>query len=270
MNQSEKILLEVTVALPTQTKLFCTCPIQPVEEGANRTICPRCAGLPGALPVLNQQALELAVKAGLLLGCQVHLHSAFQRRLYSHPAAARHYQLGQFETPVCTGGAVGAAGEVQVLSVGLMERLSACLDGGQGELLLDDNLAGQPMLRVVAQLEAVAGEQVVAAVGQIAALLELGRVCRFQKGRYLVAVHRELCSGEQRTIRGIPTMDDLAQLLQRELTAQQPAAGEWRFDPRQGALAAGVPAIGCFAEPDLCSVRLTQSQVDALRAQLGE
>lgn len=265
------IALEILVALPTQTKLFCTCPTKVAVEGANRTICPRCAGLPGTLPVLNKQALELAVKAGLLLGCQVCEHSAFQRRFLRNPTTAKNYQVGQFKTPVCTGGTVQTAnGPVRVQAVGLVERLGDCMPGSSGEWLLDYNRAGQAMLLITTELDCDSAEQAVDAVGRIAALLELGRICRFQSGQYAVTARIARAAGDAVTIREIPTMDLLARFLREELARQTgPACRMLCFDPVQERL---LPCEGdgdCFVEPDLCDITLSAEQVERLRAELA-
>ncbi len=97
--------LEVHVQLKTRTKMFCSCA---VEYGAepNTNVCPVCLGLPGALPVMNEEALELTALAGLMLGCDSPAVCKFDRKNYFYPDMPKNYQISQYDLPFCLGGAV--------------------------------------------------------------------------------------------------------------------------------------------------------------------
>src|SRR3954453_12572666 len=97
--------LEVHVQLGTKTKIFCSCP---VEFGAppNTTVCPVCLGLPGALPVLNRQAVELAIGAAIALHCKVNSFSRFARKNYFYPDLPKGYQISQYDQPFAEHGYV--------------------------------------------------------------------------------------------------------------------------------------------------------------------
>ncbi|MCX7869746.1 MAG: hypothetical protein N2322_07315, partial [Terrimicrobiaceae bacterium] len=97
--------LEVHVQLKTRTKMFCACP---VEYGAepNSRVCPVCLGLPGALPVMNLEALRLTALAGLMLGCKIPEVCKFDRKNYFYPDMPKNYQISQYDLPFCLGGAV--------------------------------------------------------------------------------------------------------------------------------------------------------------------
>src|SRR5579872_4099928 len=88
--------LEVHVQLNTRTKIFCGCP---TGFGAppNTNVCPVCLGLPGALPVLNRRAVELAVQGALSLGCTIRQHSRFARKNYFYPDLPKGYQISQYD-----------------------------------------------------------------------------------------------------------------------------------------------------------------------------
>ncbi len=97
--------LEVHVQLATRTKIFCGCP---TSFGAppNQNVCPVCLGLPGALPVLNRQAVEMAIKASLSLGCTVNAFSRFARKNYFYPDLPKGYQISQYDQPLAEHGVV--------------------------------------------------------------------------------------------------------------------------------------------------------------------
>jgi aspartyl-tRNA(Asn)/glutamyl-tRNA(Gln) amidotransferase subunit B len=97
--------LEVHVQLNTRSKMFCGCP---VEYGAepNTHTCPVCLGYPGALPVMNGDALKMTALAGLMLGCKVADFCKFDRKNYFYPDMPKNYQITQFDLPICIGGGV--------------------------------------------------------------------------------------------------------------------------------------------------------------------
>ena len=97
--------LEVHAQLNTATKLFCSCPTSFGNE-PNSNTCPVCSGQPGALPVLNREAVTMAIKAGLAMGCAINARSLFARKNYFYPDLPKGYQISQFEEPICSGGHV--------------------------------------------------------------------------------------------------------------------------------------------------------------------
>src|SRR6185312_1790794 len=97
--------LEVHCQLATRTKIFCGCP---AGFGAppNTHVCPVCLALPGALPVLSREAVELALKAAIALNCNVNSVSRFARKNYFYPDSPKGYQISQFDQPLCEHGYV--------------------------------------------------------------------------------------------------------------------------------------------------------------------
>ena len=105
MNYIATIGLEVHVQLRTRSKMFCGCP---VEYGAqpNAHTCPTCLGLPGALPVMNEEALRMTALTGLMLGCEIPAVCKFDRKNYFYPDMPKNYQISQYDVPICLGGGV--------------------------------------------------------------------------------------------------------------------------------------------------------------------
>ena len=90
--------LEVYVQLKTRTKAFCRCSTN-FGDAPNENTCPVCLALPGALPVLNERAVELAVRAALAVGCTVHERSLSARQNYFYPGRQNGYQISKFRNP---------------------------------------------------------------------------------------------------------------------------------------------------------------------------
>jgi aspartyl-tRNA(Asn)/glutamyl-tRNA(Gln) amidotransferase subunit B len=103
MNFETVIGLEIHVELKTRSKIFCSCSN---EFGAepNTNVCPICSGFPGMLPVLNQQVVEYAIKAGLALNCEIADYCKFDRKNYFYPDLPKAYQISQFDLPICKKG----------------------------------------------------------------------------------------------------------------------------------------------------------------------
>lgn len=97
--------LEIHVELNTKSKIFCNCS---TEFGVkpNQNTCPICLGLPGTLPVLNEEVVNLAVKAGLALNCEINKLSKMDRKNYFYPDLPKAYQTSQYDLPICRGGYV--------------------------------------------------------------------------------------------------------------------------------------------------------------------
>ncbi len=150
--------LEVHVQLKTRTKIFCPCP---TDFGAppNANTCPVCLALPGALPVLNAHAVQLAVTAALALGCTVHRTSVFARKNYFYPDLPKGYQISQFDQPIATAGelAIGDEADGTRRIIGIT-RAHMEEDAGKSvhdrfaeRSAIDLNRAGTPLVEIVSE-----------------------------------------------------------------------------------------------------------------------
>src|SRR6202171_6247529 len=96
--------LECHVQLATDSKMFCGCPTDYAGAAPNTHVCPVCLGMPGVLPVINEQAIEYIVMTGLALNCEISAFSKFDRKNYPYPDLMKGYQISQYDLPVCTNG----------------------------------------------------------------------------------------------------------------------------------------------------------------------
>lgn len=159
--------LEIHVQLNTASKMFCACPN--VDDGAppNTAICPVCTGQPGALPALNEKALEKGILAGLALNCRIPEKSAFDRKNYFYPDLPKGYQISQFALPVALSGSVEIEVaentipkreqvKIGITRVHLEEDAAKNFHAPQGlngrpATLVDYNRAGTPLIEIVTE-----------------------------------------------------------------------------------------------------------------------
>lgn len=159
--------LEIHVQLATRTKMFCGCSTAFGDE-PNTHICPVCLGLPGALPVLNAEAVQLATRLATALGCEVHPVSEFSRKNYFYPDLPKSYQITQFDQPIATGGSLPiatAAGErrVRLTRAHIEEDAGKSMHAADitrgGETLVDFNRCGVPLIEIVTEPDLQSGDE---------------------------------------------------------------------------------------------------------------
>jgi len=152
--------LEVHVQLETDTKIFCGCSTEPAAEPNVRT-CPVCLGLPGSLPVLNEAAVEAAVKVGKALETSIPTETRFHRKNYYYPDLPKNFQITQYDEPICQDGRLEFAVDGERRSVGVrrahLEEDPGSLKHKGGSIdtaeytLVDYNRAGVPLLEIVTE-----------------------------------------------------------------------------------------------------------------------
>jgi aspartyl-tRNA(Asn)/glutamyl-tRNA(Gln) amidotransferase subunit B len=146
--------LEVHTQLRTSSKIFCGCVVD-TQSAPNSKVCPVCLGLPGALPVMNGHAVELALRLGLACGSEIALHSRFARKNYFYPDLPKGYQISQYDEPLCQGGQLEfeleeGTGRFEILRMHLEEDAGKLMHEG-GHTLVDLNRAGTPLLEIVGE-----------------------------------------------------------------------------------------------------------------------
>src|SRR5438093_1196531 len=190
MNYLATIGLEVHVQLKTRSKMFCA---SPVEFGAepNTLTCPVCLGLPGALPVMNQEALRMTVLTGLMLGCDIASVSKFDRKNYFYPDMPKNYQISQYDMPLCTNGSVPLHDlaypkdaqknivthdkEVHLVRIDLEEDVAKSFHF-ENSTGIDFNRAGTPLMEIVTQPEINSPEEGFAFLSALKQILIYGAV----------------------------------------------------------------------------------------------
>ncbi len=158
--------LEVHAELATATKMFCRCPSK-FGDPPNTNVCPVCLGLPGSLPVPNQEAIELGVRAALALNCQVNLDSTFDRKNYFYPDLPKGYQITQFERPLASGGYVEIQDppkRIRIRRLHLEEDAGKSAHAGEDITtaeysLVDYNRCGVPLVEIVSEPDMTTTEQ---------------------------------------------------------------------------------------------------------------
>jgi len=172
--------LEVHAELQTRSKMFCGCPVvDSVQAAPNTAVCPVCAGMPGVLPVVNQQAVELGIKVALALECQVAHTSIFARKNYFYPDLPKGYQISQYEEPLAVNGRLEiqtsqGARVVRIRRVHLEEdtgKLTHIHQDEQSYSLVDLNRAGVPLLEIVSEPDMHTVEEVRAYATALRAVL---------------------------------------------------------------------------------------------------
>jgi aspartyl-tRNA(Asn)/glutamyl-tRNA(Gln) amidotransferase subunit B len=151
--------------------MFCSCAIvDPTTTPPNTSVCPVCCGMPGVLPVVNKSAVELGIKAGLALHCQIAETSIFARKNYFYPDLPKGYQISQYEFPLATNGYIlirTSQGErkIRVHRAHLEEdtgKLTHINGEGETYTLVNLNRAGVPLLEIVSEPDIHTAEEAVA------------------------------------------------------------------------------------------------------------
>ncbi len=286
--------LEVHVQLATRTKMFCGCG---TAFGAppNTQVCPVCLGYPGALPVMNEEALRLTVLTGLMLGSTIPCRSVFDRKNYFYPDMPKNYQISQYESPLCVGGSLeidcdGALRTVHLTRIHLEEDVGKSMHVGEMSSL-DFNRAGHPLMEIVTDPDMESPRQAHVFLQALKQILVYGGVseCNLEEGNMRCDVN---CSvrpaGENRLgvkaeIKNLNTFKGVFQALDHEIERQKEVlrAGGCvtsetrRWDADAGATFAmrskeAEHDYRYFTDPDLMPVVLSKNQIASWRNQLPE
>ena len=291
--------LEVHVQLSTATKIFCGCP---TGFGAppNTNVCPVCLGLPGALPVLNRTAVELAIKGALALNCRIRPHSRFARKNYFYPDLPKGYQISQYDEPFAEHGHVdividGASKRIRVTRVHMEDDAGKSIHEGFKDSsrfsYVDLNRSGTPLIEIVSEPDMRSSDEAyayLAAVKQALQFIEVSS-CDMEKGHLRcdanvsVRLKGEEKLGTKAEVKNLNSFRFLKQALDYEIARQVAliesggrVAQETRlFDPDLGETASmrskeEAHDYRYFPEPDLVPLRIGEEWLASIRATMPE
>ncbi len=291
--------LEVHVQLATRTKIYCGCP---TSFGAppNTNVCPVCLGLPGALPVLNRRAVEMAIKAGLALNCRIRSVSRLARKNYFYPDLPKGYQISQYEEPLAEYGWLGIALEngkkrIGVTRVHIEDDAGKSLHEGFHDsdryTYVDLNRCGTPLAEIVSEPDLRSSEEAYAYLTELKQVLQYVGVstCDMEKGHLRcdanVSVRLKGAEkfGTKTEVKNLNSFRFLKQALDYEIARQVAvleAGGrvtqETRlYDPDAGETASmrskeEAHDYRYFPEPDLVPLVISDAWRDRLRSEMPE
>ena len=294
MKYEATIGLETHVMQKTNTKMFCSCKY---EYGAepNTHVCPVCLGYPGALPVMNEKAIELICKAGLLLGCKINPYSKWDRKNYFYPDMAKNYQITQADEPLCLGGelTVEVEGEMKTFSIERIhqEENAAKNTHAAGASLVDYNRAGTALMEIVSDPCMHSADDAIAYMTAIKQIMQYGGIsnCDQEKGQMRSDVNvsvrpegqKEL--GAKVEIKNMNSFAFIREAIEYEIdrqisvlesggTVDQETRG---YNPDRGETFVqrtkeDAHDYRYFPEPDLMPVKISSEQVEAWRSELPE
>ncbi len=299
--------LEVHVQLRTRTKLFCRCQTT-FGSPPNTLVCPVCLGLPGALPVLNEQAIELAIRTGLALNCTIPPMTKWDRKQYFYPDLPKGYQISQFDLPICADGFldIPQTGEdadvrrIGIIRAHLEEDAGKSMHdeaSGRAESRIDLNRCGTPLLEIVSQPDMRSSAEAKAFLTELKLLLTHLDVsdCEMQEGSLRVDANVNLWIHvdqkrvatpivEVKNMNSFRSVDRaIAYEMERQYLAWEETGATIETHPKttrgwDDGREATFPQrekeesadYRYFPDPDLLPVRIPTQRIEAIRDALGE
>jgi aspartyl-tRNA(Asn)/glutamyl-tRNA(Gln) amidotransferase subunit B len=291
--------LEVHAQLETRTKAFCGCSTRFGDE-PNSNTCPVCLGLPGALPVLNRKALELALRASLAIHSTVHPRSRFARKNYFYPDLPKGYQISQYELPLATGGWLeieleGATKRIGITRLHMEEDAAKNLHEGFPDSYrwsyIDFNRCGVPLIEIVSEPDIRTSAEAYSYLTRLKQLLEYTDVsdCNMEEGslrcdaNVSVRLRGAEKFGTKTEVKNLNSFRYLTHALEFEIERQigvLEAGGTIAQETRLWNVGAGrtesmrskefAHDYRYFPDPDLLPVMADPSLIDGVRAAMPE
>ncbi len=291
--------LEVHAQLQTQTKAFCACSTR-FGDPPNSNTCPVCLGLPGALPVFNRKALELAIRASVALHGEIHERSQFARKNYFYPDLPKGYQISQYDLPLATGGWIdvelkGETKRIGITRLHVEEDAAKNLHEGFADSdrwsYIDFNRCGMPLVEIVSEPDIRTPAQAYEYLYALKQILEYAEVsdCNMENGslrcdaNVSVRLRGAEKFGTKAEVKNLNSFRYLAHALEYEIERQIGAlesGGEIAQETRLWNVAAGrteamrskefAHDYRYFPDPDLLPVSAPQSLVAAVKRAMPE
>ena len=286
--------LEVHAQLRTQSKMFCGCATE-FGAPANTRTCPVCLGLPGALPVVNKRAVEMAIRTGLALHCTVQPTNQFARKNYFYPDLPKGYQISQYDRPICENGwlecqANGTSKKIRIRRAHLEEDAGKNIHADAGSRV-DLNRAGTPLIEIVTEPDMRSAEEVVSYLMSLRDVLMYIDVCdgNMEQGSLRCEPNlslRPVGSDELGTkveLKNINSFKFVKDAIEYEIRRQTKVLSEggivhqetrlWDIERNQTAVMRGKEEAHdyrYFPDPDLVPLVIPDEWVEELRATIQE
>lgn len=277
--------LEIHVELLTKTKLFCACP-NAFGANPNSNTCPVCAGLPGSLPVLNKEAVRMAMMLGIAVNCDIAPVMHFDRKNYFYPDNPQNYQITQLNTPICTNGFLEVEGKKIRIKEMHLEDDAGKLIHEDGVTLIDYNRSGVPLIEIVTEPDFGNADEVISFLKSLMEILRELEICdcKMQEGSLRVDVNLsvrpvgETAFGVRSEIKNINSFTEIRHVFEYEknrhihiLTSGEKKVQDTRgWDEKAGKSffmreKENVRDYRYFPEPDLPLVQISKEDVEDLR-----
>ncbi len=181
--------LEVHVEMATKSKIFCSCSAEFGGE-QNDHVCPACCGMPGMLPIVNKNVVNLGMTAGMMLGCHINRITTFDKKNYYYPDLPSSYQTTQLFAPICVNGTVtidtaNGPKDIRIKQIHMEEDAGKLVhDDWTDTSLVDFNRTSVPLVEIVSQPDLSGADEVVAYLERLRSLLRFAKVsdCRMEQG----------------------------------------------------------------------------------------
>jgi len=269
-----KIGLEIHVQLNTKSKVFCNCPTA-VNENPNTNICPTCIGLPGAKPVLNQLALEKAVKAALALNCKISPETFFSRKSYFYPDLAKNFQITQYEIPI---GTQGKLENIRIKRLHLEEDPGALIHKGS-ITLIDYNRSGIPLIEIVTEPDFKSPNEARLFLRKLITILEYLDIYERKSEAAMKADANISTTGEKVEIKNITGLKEIERALEYEASRQEEEPAKIQetrgWNPEKGITflqrtKESESDYGYVFDSDLPLIEITQKQIKEIKKTIPE
>ncbi len=180
--------LETHIELSTERKMFCGCSANYFGQKANKNVCPVCLGLPGALPVVNKEAVDWTILIGLALNCKINLNTYFERKHYFYPDLPKGYQISQYAKPLCYDGYLEVNGtKIRINRVHLEEDTGKLIHQNHSNdtsTYIDFNRSGVPLVEIVTEANITSPAQAASYLRKLQLVVQYLKAskCNMEKG----------------------------------------------------------------------------------------
>lgn len=288
--------LEVHTELATKTKIFCSCSTEFGGE-PNTHVCEVCSGMPGTLPVLNQEVVEYAIRTGLATNCEITRYNKFDRKNYFYPDLPKAYQVSQLYLPICQNGHIdievnGVKKSIRIKEIHMEEDAGKLIhDPWDDCTLVDYNRCGVPLLEIVSEPDFSNGEEVIAYLTKLKAILQYTGVsdCKMEQGSLRADVNLSVRPigatelGTRTEMKNINSFKAIARAIEGERERQIDLIKEGkkvtqetrRWDDNKGSSYAmrskeNAQDYRYFPEPDLIPIEISDEWIQRVGSSLPE